>query len=38
MQKNDAQAKIQERISFGALMLTLVISNAAVFLYLSPYA
>jgi hypothetical protein len=38
MQKNDAQAKTQERISLGALMLTIGISNAAVLFYLTPYA
>jgi hypothetical protein len=38
MQKNDIQAKRNERISFGALMLTIVISNVSVFLFLAPYS
>jgi hypothetical protein len=38
MQKNEAQVKTQERISLGALMLTIVISNVAVFFYVTPYA
>jgi hypothetical protein len=35
--QTDAQAKTQEKISLGALMLTIVISNIAVFLFIAPY-
>jgi hypothetical protein len=35
--QTDAQAKTQEKISLGALMLTIVISNIAVFLFIVPY-
>jgi hypothetical protein len=35
--QTDAQAKTQEKISLGALMLT-VISNIAVFLFIAPYS
>jgi hypothetical protein len=38
MQANQAQTKTRERLSLGALMVTIVISNAAVFLFLAPYA
>jgi hypothetical protein len=38
MQKGEAQRKTQEKISLGAMMLTIAITNAAVFLYLAPYA
>jgi hypothetical protein len=36
--QTDAQAKTQEKISLGALMLTIVISNIAVFLFIAPYS
>jgi hypothetical protein len=38
MQNTNAQAKTREGISYGALIVTLAISNLAAFLYLSPYA
>jgi hypothetical protein len=38
MQKNQAQSTVQEKISLGSLMLTIVISNIAVFLFIAPYA
>lgn len=38
MNTNKAQTKTQEKISLGALMLTIAISNAAVFLFIAPYA
>jgi hypothetical protein len=37
MQQNETRAQKNERIAFGALMLTIVISNVAVFLFLGPY-
>jgi hypothetical protein len=37
MQNDKTRAETQEKISLGALMLTIVISNVAVFLYLGPY-
>jgi len=36
--QNEAQSKIQEKISLGSLMLTIVISNIAVFLFIAPYS
>jgi hypothetical protein len=38
MEKSQAQPKTEENISLGAIALTIAISNAAVFLYLAPYA
>jgi hypothetical protein len=38
MQANQAQTKTRERISLSFLMATIVISNAAVFLFIAPYA
>jgi hypothetical protein len=38
MQTNQAQTKTRDKISLGALMLTIAISNAAVFLFIAPYA
>ena len=32
------KAKRQEKFSFGALLVSIVISNAAFFLYLAPLA
>jgi hypothetical protein len=37
MQTN-AQTKAQEKLSLGALMLTIVISNIAVLFWIAPYA
>jgi hypothetical protein len=37
MQENDKQAKTRETISLSALMLTIMISNVAVLLFLGPY-
>jgi hypothetical protein len=38
MQTNQAQTKTRDKISLAALMLTIAISNAAVFLFIAPYA
>jgi hypothetical protein len=38
MKKSKAQLNAEERISLGAFMLTLVISNVVAFVYLAPYA
>jgi hypothetical protein len=35
MQQNE-QTKAQEKISFGALMVTIVILNAVMFFYIAP--
>jgi hypothetical protein len=35
---NQAQAKAREKLSLGALMVTIVISNLAVFLFIAPYS
>jgi hypothetical protein len=37
MRKTETQ-KAQEKISVGALLLTIVIANVWVFVYLAPYA
>jgi hypothetical protein len=37
MQKNETQTKLQEKISFGGLMMTMAISNVAVLIFLTPY-
>jgi hypothetical protein len=37
MQTNE-QAKTRERISLGALMATIAVSNVAVFFFLAPFA
>jgi hypothetical protein len=37
MQANQAQSKNQEKLSFGALMFTIVLSNIGVFLFIAPY-
>jgi hypothetical protein len=37
MQANQAQSKNQEKLSFGALMFTIVVSNIGVFLFVAPY-
>jgi hypothetical protein len=36
--QNQAQTKTQEKISLTSLMLTIVISNIAVFLFIAPYS
>jgi hypothetical protein len=38
MQMDQTQAKTREKLSLGSLMLTIVISNIAVFLFIAPYA
>jgi hypothetical protein len=38
MQTSEAQNERQERISLGGLMLTILVSNVAAFVYLAPYA
>jgi hypothetical protein len=38
MQKRETKMDTQERISFGALMLTIVITNVATLVYVAPYA
>jgi hypothetical protein len=38
MQIDQAQAKTREKLSLGSLMLTIVIANIAVLLFMAPYA
>jgi hypothetical protein len=38
MRKSQKDAETRERISLGAMMLTIVIANVLVFVYLAPYA
>ncbi len=38
MQKTPAQSKAQEKLSLGALMLTIAISNVGVFFFVAPYS
>jgi hypothetical protein len=38
MQMDQAQAKTREKLSLGSLMLTIVISNIAILLFIAPYA
>jgi hypothetical protein len=38
MQMDQAQAKTREKLSLGSLMLTIVIANIAVLLFMAPYA
>jgi hypothetical protein len=38
MQMDQAQAKTREKLSLGSLMLTIVIANIVVLLFIAPYA
>jgi hypothetical protein len=38
MQMDQAQVKTREKLSLGSLMLTIVIANIAVLLFIAPYA
>jgi hypothetical protein len=38
MQMGQTQAKTREKISLGSLMVTIVISNIAILLFIAPYA
>jgi hypothetical protein len=38
MQMDQGQAKTREKISLGSLMLTIVISNIAILVFIAPYA
>jgi hypothetical protein len=38
MQKPEKKVETQDRVSLGALMLTIVIANVWVFAFLAPYA
>ncbi len=38
MQKSQKESETRDRISLGAMLLTIVIANVWVFVYLAPYA
>jgi hypothetical protein len=38
MQKSETRVKAQERISFGALLLTIAITYVLAFVFVAPYA
>jgi hypothetical protein len=38
MQKSQKMTEAREKVSLGAMLLTIVIANVLVFIYLAPYA
>jgi hypothetical protein len=38
MQNSSTQTKAQDKFSLGAMLVTIIIANAGVLLYIAPYA